>query len=184
MNLPTAPRDARDGRGEGRNSLLSERETEVLAYVAARIFQPGNRPRAGARLGRSIPTSTILWQAGVEQPDAAAARAREMGLLDSAIGPWAGVALPSEVSPNPFKGLRAFQEKDAQDFFGREALGDRLLTRLREPGSPGRFLAVIGASGSGKSSLVNAGLIPALRRDSIPGSGRWWSRTVPRTIRR
>jgi WD40 repeat protein/DNA-binding SARP family transcriptional activator len=60
---------------------------------------------------------------------------------------------------NPYKGLRAFLESDTDDFFGRERLIERLTSRMRES----RFLAVVGPSGSGKSSVVRAGLVPALR---------------------
>ena len=70
---------------------------------------------------------------------------------------------------NPYKGLRAFEEADAGDFFGREALTEHLVERLAET----RFLAVVGPSGSGKSSVVRAGLVPALRRGALPGSDRW-----------
>jgi WD40 repeat protein/DNA-binding SARP family transcriptional activator len=82
---------------------------------------------------------------------------------------------------NPYKGLRAFQEVDAEDFFGREMLVHQLLERLNAAGSsqrdavpPGRFLAVVGPSGSGKSSVVKAGLIPALRVGAVPGSEKWF----------
>jgi WD40 repeat protein len=74
---------------------------------------------------------------------------------------------------NPYKGLRAFQEADAGDFFGREALTQRLLARLGETGPAARFLAVVGPSGSGKSSVVRAGVVPLLRQGALPGSGRW-----------
>ncbi len=77
---------------------------------------------------------------------------------------------------NPYKGLRAFEEWDAPDFFGREGLIKKLLARLTpspESGCGGRFLAIVGPSGSGKSSLVKAGLIPALRRGTLPGSEKW-----------
>lgn len=60
---------------------------------------------------------------------------------------------------NPYKGLRAFEESDALDFHGRGDLIEQLVERLAET----RFLAVVGPSGSGKSSVVRAGLIPALR---------------------
>lgn len=73
---------------------------------------------------------------------------------------------------NPYKGLRAFREGDADDFFGRDDLIARLLTRMDEPDE--RFLAVVGPSGSGKSSVVKAGLIPALRRGALPGSQKWF----------
>jgi WD40 repeat protein/DNA-binding SARP family transcriptional activator len=74
---------------------------------------------------------------------------------------------------NPYKGLRAFEEADATDFFGREHLVQRLAERLVEPGDAARLLAVVGPSGSGKSSVVGAGLIPALRGGAIPGSEQW-----------
>jgi WD40 repeat protein/transcriptional regulator with XRE-family HTH domain len=75
---------------------------------------------------------------------------------------------------NPFKGLRAFNESDAENFFGRETLVQQLLARLGEDGELSRFLGVIGPSGSGKSSVVRAGLIPALRRGGLPGSENWF----------
>jgi WD40 repeat protein/DNA-binding SARP family transcriptional activator/tRNA A-37 threonylcarbamoyl transferase component Bud32 len=81
----------------------------------------------------------------------------------------AGAAAVVEVT-NPYKGLRAFQEIDADDFYGREALVQVLASRLCET----RFLAVVGPSGSGKSSLVKAGLLPALRRGALPGSENWF----------
>lgn len=60
---------------------------------------------------------------------------------------------------NPFVGLRPFNEEDAILFFGRSDQVDELLERLHRS----RFVAVLGSSGSGKSSLVRAGLVPALR---------------------
>ncbi len=63
-----------------------------------------------------------------------------------------------EALSSPYVGLAAFQPADAERFFGREALVDELVTRL----SRRRFLAVFGASGAGKSSLLRAGLIARL----------------------
>jgi hypothetical protein len=72
--------------------------------------------------------------------------------------------------------LRVFDVDDAPFFFGREALIQWLLNELR-PATEGqpvnRFLAIVGASGSGKSSVARAGLVAALKRDAIPGSDRW-----------
>src|SRR5918912_1325170 len=82
----------------------------------------------------------------------------------------------AEVAPrNPYKGLRAFQEEDAGDFFGRKRLVAELLAAVRTYTQPGatRFLAVVGPSGSGKSSVVLAGLLPQLRGGAVPGSARW-----------
>jgi DNA-binding SARP family transcriptional activator/ABC-type glycerol-3-phosphate transport system substrate-binding protein len=74
---------------------------------------------------------------------------------------------------NPYKGLRAFGEQDQADFYGREVLVDRLVARLAEVARNGRLLAVVGPSGSGKSSAVRAGLIPMIRAGTLPGSERW-----------
>ncbi|MDX1994335.1 MAG: TIR domain-containing protein [bacterium] len=78
---------------------------------------------------------------------------------------------PSRI-PNPFKGLEAFQQTDAHLFFGRETLIRQALTTLRQAKNA-RFLAVVGASGSGKSSLVRAGIIPEIREGTLPDSDQW-----------
>ncbi|CAG1001284.1 Serine/threonine-protein kinase PrkC [Anaerolineae bacterium] len=75
---------------------------------------------------------------------------------------------------NPYKGLRAFEEADAADFFGRATLVQQFLERLKENDRYPNFLAVVGPSGSGKSSLVKAGLLPALRKGAILGSEKWF----------
>ncbi|SJZ92731.1 WD40 repeat domain-containing protein [Sediminibacterium ginsengisoli] len=71
---------------------------------------------------------------------------------------------------NPFPGLRAFEEHEDVLFFGREKQVDELLKKLRTT----RFLAVIGSSGSGKSSLIKSGLIPALHSGFMSGAGSQW----------
>lgn len=77
---------------------------------------------------------------------------------------------------NPYVGLRAFDEADADRFFGREALVHELLDRLTAADADHRFLLVVGGSGSGKSSAVRAGLLPRVRRQGwtvttmLPGS--------------
>ncbi|MEH2026999.1 nSTAND1 domain-containing NTPase [Nostoc sp.] len=75
----------------------------------------------------------------------------------------------------PYMGLSAFLEEDSQYFYGREALTQQLIHQLRDRS----FLAVIGASGSGKSSIVQAGVIPQLRLGKqIPSSEQWWIRSI------
>jgi basic membrane lipoprotein Med (substrate-binding protein (PBP1-ABC) superfamily)/DNA-binding SARP family transcriptional activator len=71
---------------------------------------------------------------------------------------------------NPFKGLRAFTEADAADFFGRRELVGQLCDVLA---GGARLVALVGPSGSGKSSLAAAGLLPALRAGAVDGSDRW-----------
>ena len=69
----------------------------------------------------------------------------------------------------PYMGLRSFEADDAELYFGREEVVGALLGRL----ASNRLLAVVGASGSGKSSLMRAGLVPRLRSGALPGSGDW-----------
>lgn len=71
---------------------------------------------------------------------------------------------------NPFPGLRPFEPEEDYLFFGREHHIDELLRRLRG----NRFLAIVGSSGSGKSSLVRAGLIPALYGGYMTQAGSSW----------
>jgi WD40 repeat protein len=79
----------------------------------------------------------------------------------------------------PYRGLKAYDVADARYFFGREVLTGRLVARLAEQLPGAGVLVVVGPSGSGKSSLLRAGLIPALEAGlpNIPGS-RAWPRVV------
>lgn len=82
---------------------------------------------------------------------------------------------------NPYNGLRAFHSADAPRFFGRESLIAELVQQIgtsestptRTPG-----VVVVGPSGSGKSSLVRAGLVPALQAGAAPGSSTWFTTTM------
>ena len=79
---------------------------------------------------------------------------------------------------SPFPGLRRFNPDDAPIFFGRHREIKGLLRKFADPAH--RFIAVLGASGSGKSSLVAAGLIPRLEADALPGSKDWpWLEFTP-----
>src|SRR5215468_9347011 len=74
------------------------------------------------------------------------------------------------VQTNPFPGLRPFREDEEYLFFGRESQVDAMVNKLAAT----RFLAVVGTSGSGKSSLVNCGLRPALHRGLMAKAGTSW----------
>jgi hypothetical protein len=82
-----------------------------------------------------------------------------------------GSGVPTEVGAQqcPYRGLQTFDEEHAEFFFGRERDIQRLLEKLKAT----RFLTVLGASGSGKSSLTRAGLIPALKQGALPQSANW-----------
>ena len=74
-------------------------------------------------------------------------------------------------SANPFVGLRPFDRGDAHLFFGRDEQLDVLTSRLHTQ----RFVAVMGTSGSGKSSLVRSGLLPALEGGLVTNAESAWS---------
>jgi len=81
---------------------------------------------------------------------------------------------------NPYKGLQAFRVEDRHDFFGRDKLIDELIHVLKtsllaeqQSAQSSRLLAVIGPSGSGKSSVVMAGLLPRLQAGGLTGSEKW-----------
>jgi ABC-type taurine transport system ATPase subunit len=79
---------------------------------------------------------------------------------------------------NPFPGLRPFDVDEWSVFFGRAVQTDELLSRLARS----RFTAVVGTSGSGKSSLVRAGLLAALRRGFMADAGSRWRIALFRPI--
>ncbi|NDJ85618.1 MAG: protein kinase [Chloroflexi bacterium] len=74
---------------------------------------------------------------------------------------------------NPYKGLRAFKEADNTDFYGRVELVSHLMDCLNG-NEKAQFLAIVGPSGSGKSSIVHAGLIPAIRAGGLHNTDRWF----------
>ena len=141
--------------------LLTPREQEVLKLI---IGGKTNR-EIGDKL--TIELTTVKWyvtqiyrKLNVRSRVQAIVRARELDLIVD--GRAADSATVSRISAlpepeNPYKGLQAFQIADEQDFFGREKLTRKLLSRLSQESDLARFLAVIGPSGSGKSSLVRAG---------------------------
>lgn len=94
-------------------------------------------------------------------------------ILSPRTTPFDEIILP--VERNPYKGLQAFDELDADDFYGRKAVIQQMIAMLERQNEAGEatFLAVVGASGSGKSSIVRAGLIPHLRDGDMDGSETW-----------
>ena len=82
-------------------------------------------------------------------------------------------------APGPYLGLVPFEERDARLFYGRDEQADRLVRRLAERLDKTGILLVAGESGSGKSSLLRAGLLPRLAAGVLgPGSGRWPRRVI------
>ncbi|HEU5470443.1 MAG TPA: hypothetical protein VFV67_07305 [Actinophytocola sp.] len=153
---------------------VAQRFAAALRELRHRAGSPGYRelarvahysPTTLAQAARgealpSLPVTLAYVRACGGDPEAWEARWRAASTeLDAVDGPEA--AGPDDEQPAPYVGLTAYGVEDADRFFGR----DRLVTLLTERLSRQRFVAVVGASGSGKSSLLRAGLIPAARAD-------------------
>ena len=82
----------------------------------------------------------------------------------------------AKVLKNPFPGLRPFEAAETHLFFGRDGQSSEIVMRLAQE----RFVAVVGTSGSGKSSLVRAGLLPLLEGGYMGDAGSFWRLAVLR----
>lgn len=102
--------------------------------------------------------STMIYRAGRTAPDATLAE------FDPELAP----EIPDALCP--YVGLYAFHEANRNVFCGRERLVGEMVALLKD----NRLLSVVGSSGSGKSSLVRAGLLPALRAGALPDSQHWY----------
>ena len=121
--------------------------------------------------------NAVLQRATAKDPAARYGTAQSMAkeffeAVHHKIGPSVSAAV--NIVSNPYKGLRSFDEADARDFFGREVIARQILNHFAEE----RFLAVVGPSGSGKSSVVRAGVLPALREGKLSGSDDWFIVTM------
>ncbi len=124
-------------------------------YFAARHLPPARQPEL-------LPS--ILAACQITEPGQVARWLDALNRVRRAPGrPPAG--------PAPYRGLASFQPEDAAWFFGREELALHLVRLATGPGAPGLPLAVVGPSGSGKSSLLRAGLVPRLRSGSTARPG-------------
>ncbi|GID30969.1 nSTAND1 domain-containing NTPase [Paractinoplanes brasiliensis] len=86
--------------------------------------------------------------------------------------PPAGPATPDD-GRSPYRGLDAYLEEDASVFHGRATVTQRLVERVRRASWSGGICVVIGPSGSGKSSVLHAGMLAKLRAGALPGSEHW-----------
>lgn len=140
----------------------------ATALVPERAPVLGERFRSAARVVRASAAAGADSSMAPTREDQEQALADLDTLCDEVFDvSFHGLALGHEPPPYdsrcPFRGLYPFHLEDREFFFGREALTRRLVDRLKAE----RFLAVLGASGSGKSSLVLAGLIPALLEQDL-----------------
>lgn len=157
--------------------LLTQREHEILQMIIDGMANKEIAQRLTVTLGTvKWHVNQIYGKLGVRSRVQAIVRARELNLIVRPGESINAVPIPTEdfYPHNPYKGLLAFQSADHQDFYGREKVTARLIRRMAESGEYRRFLAVVGPSGSGKSSLVKAGLVPSLWRGDLPGSEKWF----------
>jgi WD40 repeat protein/DNA-binding SARP family transcriptional activator len=148
-----------------------QRADDVRGYTALVSESLTGHPPVGA-LSDGVPAAIADVLAPGLAPDS---RTPLAGLVPALVAALAGETVETLAElPNPYKGLRAFEESDAGDFFGRDGLVHDILGRLAHGGERGRLVLVVGGSGSGKSSVVRAGLLPRVRRSEVPGSGRWF----------
>ncbi len=131
-----------------------ERRWGLLALAQ---YQAGRQAEALGTLQRA--RTTLVNEFGLDPGHQLAELEEAILRQDPAL--VAGVALPAATAVCPYLGLVAYDIADAAAYFGREADATACLTRLDEAG----VLAVVGPSGSGKSSLIRAGVAAALVRD-------------------
>ncbi len=123
----------------------------------------------GDILGTEGPLGEVIEQATADLPSD---RYPSIDEFISAVGGAIGLDVPEPaLTPlrNPYKGLSAFREADSEDFFGRSEAVSELVGLLADR----KLIVIVGPSGSGKSSLVHAGLIPAVRAGALDGANNW-----------
>ena len=125
--------------------------------------------RRGARCRRG-PASDVVRRATDPDPRRRQQSIDElMGELRDAFSVPASPTATFVPTRNPYRGLEAFEQADADDFYGRDrSVAEMVAVLQHEP-----LLIVVGPSGIGKSSAVKAGLLPALAAGAVPGSDNW-----------
>ena len=191
--LATGLQAAALARLEPREALVLEPlDAEVVAAIAA-LLCPARQRRSRSTncCGRAVGSRAASTRRRVSGRAAPRPSASTRSPAAAAVGRSEAWALESELAGSvvdlqstlerieerpaatpvvcPYKGLASFDRDDAEYFFGREGLVAELVAHL----VGATLLAVVGASGSGKSSVVRAGLLPALAGGVLPGSQHW-----------
>ncbi|MGW0549021.1 nSTAND1 domain-containing NTPase, partial [Streptomyces altiplanensis] len=157
--------------GEELRRLRSERGISLTALARSIHYSKGYLSKI--ENGGKPPTPDVARRCD-EALDAGGRLVRLAAGVPSARRPTAPPLPGPADAVCPYRGLAAFGPEHAQWFFGRERATAELVGRLAERAGSGP-LAVVASSGAGKSSLLRAGLVPALRRGALPveGSSGW-----------
>jgi DNA-binding SARP family transcriptional activator/tRNA A-37 threonylcarbamoyl transferase component Bud32/WD40 repeat protein len=161
--------------------LLVQLLTGHLPFGTRAIATPHDRSPSIHVQRPSVPTPVddVIWRATSWNPtDRYGDVATFIDHFEAALAGQAEPGPREREIVNPYRGLQAFSEVDRAVFFGRDAVVDELAQRFGRDGVDGRFVVAIGASGSGKSSVVRAGLLPRLRAGAVPGSQDWLIATM------
>jgi serine/threonine protein kinase len=150
----------------GRHPVAAQSIYDLLRVADEDVPMPGVH-EAVPDIG---PLGAIIDRCLIKRPEHRTASARALLAELEALTSGRRPALASD-DGNPFAGLAAFQEADASRFFGRDREIDQVVSELRSR----PLVAVVGPSGVGKSSLIRAGAIPALKR-----SGEGWDACIVR----
>jgi DNA-binding SARP family transcriptional activator/serine/threonine protein kinase/WD40 repeat protein len=161
--------------------VLTQMLTGRLPFGTRAIATEHDRTPAIHVQRPSVPAMVddVVWRATAWKPqDRHPTVTSFVESFTAALAGGTSAGTPSTAVANPYKGLEPFTEADGGVFFGRKTFVDELAGRLRMPGIEGRFIAIVGASGSGKSSVVRAGLLPQLRAGAVDGSDQWFIATM------
>jgi DNA-binding SARP family transcriptional activator/WD40 repeat protein len=164
-----------DLRAGGAAELVAELESLVASHplqerlrgqLILALYRAGRQSDALAEYRRMV--ALLREELGLEPSRALQELERAVLQHDPSLDGTPAPRRP-EIAACPFKGLASFTIDDGEIFFGRGRIVDALVAQF----AAGTFVGLVGPSGSGKSSLLNAGLLSALADGALPGSARW-----------
>jgi len=191
--MPEAPKQIFVERLVLLRSAAGQPTYESIERGAGRILDPGKKDQRGQTLtapshkrvhdwcnGRAVPASwpqlELVLRVLIEKARSATPRPEVDGLYG--LTAWQSLWKTARESPDaehavcPYRGLESYQQEHAASFRGREKSTDALLKRLDAVcGGAGGLLMLVGPSGVGKSSLLRAGLVPAIKEHGLSAAG-------------
>ncbi|MDH3719820.1 MAG: TIR domain-containing protein, partial [Planctomycetota bacterium] len=159
-------------QNEEMRAAIDRRVKDSRFRVVPIVLPGGQREQRGRLPSFLVEHTWVEFHDSLDEEDAF--HRLRCGILGIQPGTRPGVVIDADACPYP--GLQTFQVEEAPLFFGRQVevewLLDKLRTNFNTP-QENRFLAIVGASGSGKSSLARAGLLAAMSQRQLPESNHW-----------